>query len=330
MFKKSMLFVMICLFMLLAACSDKSSKDSDMIYPFTGEEAPDQEAAEERPFAVMVNNHVTARPYTGLADADIVFEILAEGEITRLMALFQSEEPERVGSVRSAREYYFDLADRYNAVYVYHGAAKFVNQLIQDEDIDYVNGALYDDDGENFIRSTDRKAPHNSYVVLSKAKETADKLGYDLDIKPEPLTFIDEEEAIEDKVATSVQITYSSNDQYNPEYVYDTDTNLYTRTIAGEEATDTASEDPLTASNIFIVEAEHHVFDKEGRREIDLDSGGSGYLIQNGQMTEVEWKNEKGQLVPYKDNDELGFVRGKTWINVVPTDPGLASAVDIG
>src|SRR5699024_9640157 len=77
----------------------------DNMYPLTGIETND--AVDGRPIGVMVNNHAEARPQSGLSQADIVFEILAEARITRLLALYQSEIPDVVGPVRSAREYYF-------------------------------------------------------------------------------------------------------------------------------------------------------------------------------------------------------------------------------
>src|SRR5690625_7813177 len=88
----------------------------------------------------MINNHPAARPQSGLSQADIVFEMLAEGNMTRFLAFFQSEQPEVVGPVRSAREYYFDLAEGYDALYVYHGAAKFINAMINDRYIVYLKG----------------------------------------------------------------------------------------------------------------------------------------------------------------------------------------------
>src|SRR5699024_9177080 len=119
-----------------------------------------------RAIAVMINNHPQARPHAGLSKADIVFEILAEGDITRHLALFQSEQADVIGSVRSAREYYFELANGYDALYVYHGAANFVNDMIKSRKIEHLNGALYDNDGKLFKRESFRKAPHNSFLLF--------------------------------------------------------------------------------------------------------------------------------------------------------------------
>src|SRR5690625_1852552 len=100
----------------------------DYVYPLTGIET--NEDVSNRIVGVMINNHPAARPQSGLSKADIVFEILAEGSTTRFLALFHSELPDVVGPVRSAREYYFELAKDYNAVYVYHGAADHINDMI--------------------------------------------------------------------------------------------------------------------------------------------------------------------------------------------------------
>ncbi len=67
--------------------------------------------------------------------------------------------------------------------------------------------------------------------------------------------------------------------------------------------------------------------DSDGRKEIDLISGGKGYLLQMGKVIEVEWKNENGKIVPVKNGEVVPFVQGKTWVNVVPTNPGLTKYV---
>lgn len=70
--------------------------------------------------------------------------------------------------------------------------------------------------------------------------------------------------------------------------------------------------------NIFIVEASHHIIDQDGRRDIDLVSGGKGLLFQHGNVIETDWKQVNGRIVPVKDGKWLPFVPGKTWINIVP------------
>ena len=84
-----------------------------------------------RAVAVMVNNHPKARPQSGLNKADIVYEILAEGDITRFLAVFQSEKPENIGPVRSARAYYIELAKGLNALYIAHGYSAEAKEMLR-------------------------------------------------------------------------------------------------------------------------------------------------------------------------------------------------------
>src|SRR5690625_7064074 len=113
---RKMGFIAIIIFMvIIAGCSGVSKND---VYPLTGKEA-DKDAT-NRTVSVMVNNHPDARPQTGLSDADIVFEMLTEGNNTRFLALFQSEQQEKVGTVRSAREYFFEIIKLYDVFYDYH------------------------------------------------------------------------------------------------------------------------------------------------------------------------------------------------------------------
>ncbi|MDE8721632.1 DUF3048 domain-containing protein, partial [Alistipes putredinis] len=94
---------------LLMSCQPKEKREADKnIYPLTGLEADGN--VQQRPLAVVVNNHPKARPQSGLSKADIVIEALSEGPITRFLAIYQSEMPEAAGPVRSAREYFIDLA----------------------------------------------------------------------------------------------------------------------------------------------------------------------------------------------------------------------------
>src|SRR5690606_38268173 len=79
------------------------------VFPLTGIKT--NEPVNNRIVGVMINNHSSARPQSGLSQADIVYEILAEGPITRFIAFYHSETPEVVGPVRSAREYYGKLAN---------------------------------------------------------------------------------------------------------------------------------------------------------------------------------------------------------------------------
>lgn len=341
--KRIFLFTVLFLFILLVGCSkdkgnaeDNETKENTVeekenqpeVYPLTGIKA--EKGADDRIVAVMVNNHRKARPQTGLSKADVVFEILAEGQITRFLALFQSEKPDAVGPVRSAREYYFKLADGYNALYVYHGAANFVNDMIDERGIEHLNGSLHDNDGKLFKRESFRKAPHNSYLLFDAVYDAAKEKGYDVTATYEPLPFLSKDEGVSGKTANHVAIDYSKNAIMNEvAFDYDADSEKYTRFSDQEKTVELNTEEPIQVDNVFVVETEHQVFDDEGRRKIDMESGGNALLLQKGKVQQIQWENKDGRIIPVKNGKPIGFVPGKTWINVVPKSPGMNSSVTV-
>ncbi|MFD1360808.1 DUF3048 domain-containing protein [Lentibacillus salinarum] len=349
--RKLLLGLLLCMLVLLAACSDEEEPDAQdseskeqaveekeqaaestedlNTFPLTG--MPADGTAHNRVVGVMVNNHPKARPQTGLSKADIVFEILAEGSITRFLAMYQSERPDVVGPVRSAREYYFEMANNYDALYIYHGAANFVNDMIQNRGIEHLDGAVYDNDGHLFKRESFRFAPHNSYLQFEGVYDTAEQTGYDVTQSYEPLPFTTEDEAadISGDNATSVVIDYSEAMKNVVTYVYHEDNATYTRYSNGEQTVERNSEVPITTDNIFIVETPHQVIDDAGRREIDITSGGDAYLIQKGKIREVKWENRDGRIIPVEDGQPVKLVPGKTWVNIVPANPGMSQLVKV-
>ncbi|MEN1969596.1 DUF3048 domain-containing protein [Lentibacillus sp. N15] len=342
--KKVFLLFMALLVVLMAGCTkDKEQSDSNKksrektdqsekgdIYPLTGLQADG--STDRRAVGVMVNNHRKARPQTGLSKADIVFEILAEGQITRFLALFQSEEPDVVGPVRSAREYYFELAKGYDTLYVYHGAANFVNDMIDERGIEHIDGALHDNDGTLFKRASSRKPPHNSYLQFDAVDDAAKEKGYDIKSKTEPLPFLtkDEVDQLSGNEAQHVRIDYSLHDIMNVvEFDYDTDNEKYIRFSDREKTVELDTNEPIQVDNVFIVETAHKIIDDEGRRAVDIESGGDALLVQKGHVQQVQWENIDGRIIPVKNGDPVGLVPGKTWINVIPEQPGIHDAVTI-
>ncbi|MFD1849640.1 DUF3048 domain-containing protein [Oceanobacillus bengalensis] len=344
---RKLIYVILMMFVLLVGCSkedeeqvqvteeekeeipETEEESSGNVYPLTGMKTND--SVDNRIISIMINNHSDARPQTGLSQADIVFEILAEGKITRFLALYQSDLPEVVGPVRSAREYYFELANGYDAIYVYHGAADFVNDMIVNEGVNFLNGSTYDNDGNLFKRESFRKAPHNSYLLMEAVYEVAEGKGYKTTENHEPLTFLSEDELteIQGESAKHVEIVYSDNPMEIVEFEYDVETGKYSRFNDKEQTVELDTGELIQVDNVFIVETRHEVIDDAGRRAIDLESGGNAFLIQKGKIQEVEWANQNGRIVPVMDGRTLGLVPGQTWINVVPTTPGLQQSVSI-
>jgi hypothetical protein len=294
-------------------------------FPLTGKGS--KTTTDGRALAVMINNHPDARPQSGLYKADIVYELLAEGDITRFLAVFQSEKPENIGPVRSARAYYLELAKGLNALYIAHGYSPEAKEMLDQGYIDNLNGMDYD--GTLFKRASFRKAPHNSYITFENVLKGAQLKKYSMTESPPAFSFLTEEKSkkITGDTAASVRVTYSSNNMFDCLYQYDSELGRYKRFSGGEQTVDLETKDPILLDNIFIVEAVHQVIDSDGHRHINLQSGGKGYLLQKGKVNQVEWKNVNNRIVPYKDGKEVPFVQGKTWVNVIPTTPGLLKSV---
>ena len=306
--------------------ADKTEPEQKPAYtaPLTG--LPSVREVTNRPFAVMVNNLKPARPQSGLPHADIVWEVLAEGGITRLVAIFQSDEfTDPIGPIRSIRPYLIQIGESYGGILVHSGASNDALALLQHSgkaDMDEINNA-----GAYFYRDKSRKAPHNLYSTLDKLKEGAAKKKYDKAVTVPALPFAVEGATGGGKPATNVDIQFLLKD-YKVSYAYDPATKLYARSINGEPHTDLTTKTQLTTTNIAVIGAKHRTYDDYGRLDIDLDSGGPAVLIQLGKAVECEWKRgTDGAVHLMKDGKELPMVPGKTYYHIVPMTPTFAEHI---
>ncbi|ANU16548.1 hypothetical protein BBI11_05545 [Planococcus maritimus] len=293
--------------------------------PFTGMQGNGPYSS--RPVMAVINNHPEARPQTGLVEADMVFEIIAEYNITRFLALYQSQFPVAIGPVRSARNYFVELAQGYDAFFIAHGYSPEAQQLLESGVIDHVNGMQYD--GTLFKRSVDRVAPHNSYISY-------DNVGLAMqmtDASPNyrikaPYTF--SAAGSNDKLgeqAASIEVTYGGDPLFASDYTYDAETQLYGRSTGGVDTVDKDTSQRIEVANILVMEMAHETIDAKGRQEIDLVSGGQALLFREGRVQTINWRAEDGMLVPVGNDGPVELKQGKTWVHIIPELPGIDQAV---
>ena len=151
----------------------------------------DAEVGTKRPMAIMLNNIYDACPQAGIEEAGIVYEAPVEGGLTRLMGIFEDYRGmEKIGSVRSCRDYYIDFAKEFDAVYIHYGQAVYAMNKLNAEDTDNISGLQYQEQagsvsgycGEDiFYRSSDRPAPHNVYISEEGIKTAMERNGYRTD-----------------------------------------------------------------------------------------------------------------------------------------------------
>lgn len=267
-----------------------------------------------RLFMVMVENSPASRPQSGLDKADIVYEVLAEGGITRFAAIYQSEYPENVGPVRSIRPYFLELGSGYDAIFVHAGGSEEAKSLIAKKGLPSLNGLYLEP--KYFWRVPFRKEPHNLYTDFNKLKEAAKAFKYREEGEIPSFYFHAPEDPVTGEKATKIAIEYNPN--YKVEYQYDAEKKVYLRSMDGKPHLDLITNQQLTTTNLLVIKAKHRTLDKEGRLSIDLKSGGSGTLFERGVAIPVRWENVRGVIRAFVDGNEVKFDPGKTWVEIIP------------
>ncbi len=284
-------------------------------------------AAAARPIVVMINNFAAARPQSGLTNADVVWEVLAEGGITRLIAVFQSTEAltDTVGPIRSIRPYLIDIGDSYGGVLAHAGASNDGYAILQRRDKPYLDEIS--NAGSYFWRSKERNAPHNLYSSLEKLREGAESKKYKTDVTVPAYTFTEGGAAEAGAPATGITIRFMLQN-YKVGYEYDAVSGLYKRSIGEKPHIDMNNNEQLTAANLVVLGASHKTLDSEGRLAVDLTKGGPAMLFQKGKMIELDWvRSPDGMIRIVKDGAEAAFVPGKTFFHIVPSKTALTEHV---
>jgi len=278
-----------------------------------------------RPIAVMINNLNVARNYhSGLQDAYIVYEIIVEGGITRMMALFKDKNTARIGSVRSSRHYYLDYALENDAIYVHFGWSPQAQSDIPKLGVNNING-LYD---SAFWRETSLPVAyeHTAFTSIEKIMKDAKNKGYNLTSNKDTLLNYTTDEVdltkYDDSVtANSVDIKYSN--YLTTSYVYNSDEKVYYRSVNNKAHTDYVTKKQYTAKNIIIIYVDNGDIgnDSKGRQELENIGTGTGFYITNGACIPITWekKSRTSQTVyKYKDGKEINVSDGNTYIQIAP------------
>ncbi|ANE45373.1 hypothetical protein SY83_02450 [Paenibacillus swuensis] len=282
--------------------------------PLTGLGLP--AALKLRPLMFMVENSPRARPQSGLDQADIVYEVLAEGEITRFLAVYQSRTVDTIGPVRSIRPYFVQLGEELDAVMVHAGWSQEAMNILKSHKLDHFD-QVYGDD-KYYWRDKSRKAPHNLYSSVPKIREAVTDRKKREDWVPMQLTFAPADAVPVGAPAAKVGIPYIAG--YDVAYEYDAASGNYKRFMEGKPHEDRVTGKQLTATSLLIAYTDHRITDKVGRRDVDIYGPGKGLLIYRGVAQEVTWENKDGAIRAYKDGKEAGFLPGQTWVQIVPNN----------
>lgn len=286
--------------------------------PLTG--LPVDHEIKDRVVMVMINNHSKARPQSGLDQADMVYEMLEEGLITRFMAFYQSHSPKIVGPVRSIRPYNVELGQGFDAIMSHAGGSVAALSMLksgQYADLDEIYAY-----SKAYWRDKSRRAPHNLYTSIAKLRTGAEAKGYNLGGTTPTFSFYAPDEPMNGKAATTITVTYSKRNTAG--YEYDTATKQYKRLTAGKPHLDKETGKQLMATNVLVIAARHRTLDQEGRLEIDTTGPGQGYMFQRGKVLPITWERRAdGAIRAYQNGVEVKLYPGTTWVNIVPDTPSL-------
>ncbi|RAU93870.1 DUF3048 domain-containing protein [Paenibacillus sp. YN15] len=387
---------------------DRMKAGYSVQFPLTGLFSIGQK--DVRPIAVMVENSPAARPQSGLGDADVVYEILAEGDITRFVAFYHSRVPGKVGPVRSIRPYYVDVAAAMDAVLVHAGWSQEAMNRVAAGGVDHFDEVY--GDRVYYWRSPDRKPPHNLYTSIEGIRRGMEKKQLRTAWTPVHPVFAGEPVRGEDKLAPdsvgaatgaasgdadaagasagvagaesggavgvasgvagaesggaagvasgvagaesggaagvasgvagaesggaagvasgvagaesggaaeaeALRLPYSAG--YAVSYVYDAVSGQYLRRMNGLAHADAESDRQLAAANVLVCRSNHRVTDSAGRRQVDVQGSGSGYVLTGGMVQEAVWQLRDGLVRTYAaDGQEIPLAPGVTWIQFVP------------
>ena len=287
------------------------------------------EESKSRPYAIMINNVEGARKLqSGLQDAYMVYELMVEGGITRYLALFLDQTTERIGSIRSARHYYLDYALENDAIYVHHGYSPQAREDWSKFGVDRIEV------NESTTGWRDKSASKTYEFTLFtnieklgkgiRSKRTERNKDLLLNYSVDNIDISQMEGAIP---ANKVDIKYSSNTTTN--YKYDTDNNIYLRSVNNKSQNDYVTGKQLTVKNIIVYKVKYSNIqgDDKGRQTIDNVGNGTGYYISNGYAVPITWKKDSrssATIYKYNNGKEIQVNDGNTFIQIMPDNQTLA------
>ena len=296
----------------------------------------------QRPIAVMIPNENAALPHYGISQADILYECNVEGSMTRLMAVFKDwKNLERIGNIRSCRDYYVYWAKEWDAIYCHIGGPFYILSVINDPTTDNITGAVLATDpkqtkglvDEAFFRTSDRKAPHNAYTSGDRISSAISKLGYSetytSNYQGDHFKFASGENTLEqygDSAIPATKIDLASTYKITKTYFeYNPDDGLYYRfqgmQSGDQKHIDGANNQQLAFKNILVQFTHYEVRDAKGYLGYGChDDTKDGWYFTDGKGIHVNWKktSDYGPTKYYDDNgNEIELNTGKTNICIV-------------
>lgn len=284
--------------------------------PLTGAQV--EPAAADRPVrSIIIENSPDARPQSGLQDAGVVYEALAEGGITRFQTFFLEGQPATLGPVRSLRAYFVDWGLEFNAPVAHAGGSAEALDLVGPTGLRSLNALVIG--APSFYRTNDRAAPHNLYTnsTLLDKLLAARGITAPASFKPTPRKA---DSPAQTAANPNITINYSSG-AFTAAYRYDAAANDYARLLAGVPHIDRNSGKQIHVKNIVVEYMPTRILDSAGHVGMTTVGRGQGIVFRDGQAIAATWvkesRNARTKLLDTNGN-EIPLNVGNTWYSIVP------------
>jgi len=301
-----------------------------VLSPLTGLPIP-QGDEELRPVAVVVNNHSAALPQSGISQAELIYEVLAEGHITRLVAIFQQLNAPKIGPVRSVRDYFVDFALENDAVMVHHGGSPSGYARLRSTGMDRLDGMALE--GTTFWRDPERfRIPrlieHSSFTGAEEIeiafyrqgfrRERLPGLDFGFNFNYEDIPFDMLARATGGQYRAIGELTVPFSSSYPRRFVYMPQYNKFA--VYNVHGPHLDEETPVMVANVLVQHVRSRVVDGEGRREITTTGTGNGYLATAGGIVNVRWQRDNLNNPTrwyFLNGRPLELTPGQTWLNIL-------------
>lgn len=320
---------------------ERTVVDGKMQSYLTGE-WKDEGVVKRRNMAVMINNIIQSLPQYGLSQASIIYEAPVEGRITRLMGFFEDyDDLDRIGSVRSSRDYYLMESMAYESIYCNWGLARpWVEELINSDEVDNVStvvagiqngGASSDTYG--YIPREGVAQEHTGYLYIDGYVKDVDRFGYSKEYTSrfvQAFSFADDGYVATYSSYPDATKIYPGGTQansggygnHNPCFTYNEEDGLYYRTQYGQKQIDGMNGEQIAVTNVVfkVCHGEKRTPEGDGYDYLAFQIGGTGdaYVFTNGKVIKGTWERKTDRYSPnmfYDQNgNEIVLNQGKTWI----------------
>ena len=309
--------------------SDKSEKKAEPkkeevksdVNPLTGLKLTGNEM--KRPFIVSTgNDNASARPQSGLSQADIMYEVPIEGGGSRYEPIYYSQVPGLVGEIRSVRPYIINIAREYNAVLVHNGNSPQAKEIF--DTIDRVSAA---DDFDVFHQEDNPNLPGNLYTYGKEVIKRMDKKKFNKEKVLRTFQWLEESDKVEGKDANTIICNYYDG-AYNT-FKYDSKTKLYTKYVKDQPLIDANNSKEITCANVLIQEVPFKLYTPGGentsdagsqRLDIDMTQGGKATMFTQGKAVKGTWERkdlDSPTIFKDKEGNEFKMTPGVTWIQMI-------------